>query len=155
MLSETLKIMRQQRKAVLKDIAHLLNNMIIISDEKPSDKLFTNLSLEQKALLKFLENSKSSGGEQNPVVELIERGRATEHLLRVIVKRRDKNLFDESNTEEQNVWLLNLLEKVFPTEAQITQFLDHPNEQYCSYLSQYLATMKSQLTALPDYAKLH
>ena len=63
MLSETLKIMRQQRKAVLKDIAHLLNNMIIISDEKPSDKLFTNLSLEQKALLKFLENSKSSGGE--------------------------------------------------------------------------------------------
>lgn len=73
----------------------------------------------------------------------------------MIVKRRDKNLFDESNTEEQNVWLLNLLEKVFATEAQITQFLDHPNEQYCSYLSQYLATMKSQLTALPDYAKLH
>ena len=128
MLSETLKIMRQQRKSILKDIAHLLNNMTIISDEKPSDKLFTNISLEQKALLKFLENSKSSGGEKNPVVELIERGRASEHLLRVIVRRRDKNLFDENNTEEQNVQLLNLLEKVFATESDITQFLDHPND---------------------------
>ena len=45
-LSETLKIVRSQRKTVLKDIAHLLNNLTIISDVKPSDKLFTNLSLE-------------------------------------------------------------------------------------------------------------
>lgn len=55
MMAETLKMVRQQRKSVLKDIAHLLNNMTIISDEKPSDKLFTNLSLEQKTLLRFLE----------------------------------------------------------------------------------------------------
>ena len=45
-LAETLKIVKSQRRTILKDIAHLLNNLTIISDEKPSDNVFTNLSLE-------------------------------------------------------------------------------------------------------------
>ena len=58
MLEETLNLIKNARKSAMKDIANLLNNLTIISDKKPSDKLFTNMTLEQKTLLSYLDENK-------------------------------------------------------------------------------------------------
>ena len=62
---------------------------------------------------------------------LIERGRATEQLIRLVVKRRNQSLFNDNASEEQSLRLLNLLERVFETEDEVTQFLDLSHELYC------------------------
>ena len=78
----------------------------------------------------------------NPVATLIERGRATEQLIRQVVKRRNQSLFTENASEEQSLRLLNLLERVFETEDEVTQFLDLAHELYCQHLSQHLLSLK-------------
>ena len=101
--------------------------MVIVSSIKPTDNIFQSLSLEQKALLKFLEDQKRLEREQgfaSAVTSLIERGRATENLIKLVVKRRNRILFDEKNSEEENMKLLKIVEKVFETEEEVTQFLD-------------------------------
>ena len=101
--------------------------MVIVSSIKPTDNIFQSLSLEQKALLKFLEDQKRLEREQGfarAVTSLIERGRATENLIKLVVKRRNRILFDEKNSEEENMKLLKIVEKVFETEEEVTQFLD-------------------------------
>ena len=45
-LAETLNLIKNGRKSVMKDISQLLNNLTIITEKKPSDKLFANLTLE-------------------------------------------------------------------------------------------------------------
>ena len=73
---------------------------------------------------------------------LIERGRATEQLIRLVVKRRNQSLFNDNASEEQSLRLLNLLERVFETEDEVTQFLDLSHELYCQHLSQHLLSLK-------------
>ena len=69
------------------------------------------------------------------MTSLIERGRAAESLIKLVVKRRNRILFDEKNSEEENMKLLKIVEKVFETEEEVTQFLDQSSEFYCQYLS--------------------
>ena len=51
-------MLRFQRKSALKEAENLYNNMLIVSSQKPTDTLFQNLSLEQKAVEKFLKDSR-------------------------------------------------------------------------------------------------
>ena len=52
-------------------------------------------------------------------------GRATERLIQAIAKRRNRQLFDQANSEAENMRLLNLLEEAFGrSEGEISQFLD-------------------------------
>ena len=52
-----------------------------------------------------------------------------------MVKRRNRCLFDDNNTEHQNLQLLQLLERVFESEDEVAEFLDLSNELYCQHLS--------------------
>lgn len=71
--------------------------MLIVSTVKPTDKTFENLSLEKKSLLRYMEEQRRLDrelGVVSPVLNLIERGRAAEHLIKLVVKRRNRTLFD-------------------------------------------------------------
>ena len=108
--------------------------MLIVSSIKPTDKLFHNLSLEERALLSYLDDCRQKvrqGHPENPVCSLIERGRATEQLMRIVVKNRSRGLFDERNSEALNMRYLQILEQVFLTEDEVAHFLDLPPEHYC------------------------
>lgn len=108
--------------------------MLIVSSKPPSEKSLKNLTLEQRALQKFIEDQRSleqQGHEASPVVGLIERGRATEQLIELVVKRRNRALFDERNTEAESMKLIAILERVFATEDEVSQFLDLPADLYC------------------------
>ena len=96
------------------------------------------MTLEHKALMKYLEDQRaleSEGNPANPVKSLIERGRATEYLMNRVVKRRSRKIFDENNDEKENLVLLQMLERVFSSEDEISEFLDLSNELYCQHLS--------------------
>ena len=131
--------------------------MLIVSSIKPTDKTLCNLSLEQKAIIQFLDDQRSierQGLPPSPVAELIQRGKATEYLIRQIVKRRNRNLFDETNTEHESKKLFQLVERVFASANEVEQFLDLSPELYCQHLSQYLHGLKMQLNQLPEYEQL-
>mmetsp|Transcript_45186 Transcript_45186/g.59938 ORF Transcript_45186/g.59938 Transcript_45186/m.59938 type:complete len:81 (+) Transcript_45186:1621-1863(+) len=78
---------------------------------------------------------REQGHEGSSVLSLIERGRATEQLITMVVKRRNRAMFDENNSEAENMKLLQVLERVFSSEQEVTAFLDLPSELYCQSLS--------------------
>lgn len=57
MLASVLKLLRsKQATACMKDAESVYKNMLIVSSIKPTDKVLCNLSLEQKAILQFLDD---------------------------------------------------------------------------------------------------
>jgi len=158
MLSNVLGLLRSsQARLCLKDSESIYNNLLIISSLQPKEKVLRNLTLESKALLTYLEDQRHlerDGHSRSPVTSLIERGRACEQLIRHVVKRRDRSLFDEHNREEENMKLLQLLERVFSSEEEVTQFLDISKELYCQFLSQYLQNLRTQLSSHREFAQL-
>lgn len=68
-----------------------------------------------------------------------------------MVRRRNRALFDEHNTEPENLKLVQLVEHVFSTEESMSTFLDLPIELYCQALSEHLNMLKRELSNLPEF----